>query len=91
MERTKHAEEQHADENRPTSEASRDKETSNEIYFDIESEYYVFVGAKGRTHIFTADGEHHTSFRTTQSNRLERQISGKWDSIERGKLPAKLQ
>jgi hypothetical protein len=90
MERTKHGEERHKDENRPTSEANNDKETSNEIYFDIESEYYVFVGAKGRTHIFTADGEHHTSFRTTQSNRIERNLSGKWELIERIQLPETL-
>jgi hypothetical protein len=39
MERTTHGEERHEDENRPTSEAEKDRETSNEIYFDIESEY----------------------------------------------------
>ncbi len=90
MERTKHGEVRHENENRPTSEAHHDKESSNEIYFDIESEYYVFVGAKGRTHIFTADGEHHTSFRTTQSNRIERNLSGKWVLIEKANLPKRL-
>lgn len=90
MERTKHGNERHEDENRPTSEAHKDKESSNEIYFDIESEYYVFVGEKGRTHIFTADGEHHTSFRTTQSNRIERNLLGKWERIEETDLPEAL-
>ncbi len=90
MERTKHGEERHEKGNRPTSEANNDKATSNEIYFDIESGYYIFVGAKGRTHIFTAGGEHHTSFRTTQSNRIERNLSGKWELIERIQLPETL-
>lgn len=89
-ERTPHGEERHEDEERPTSEALRDKAGTNEIYFDIESEYYVFVGEKGRTHIFTAEGLHHTSFRTTKRNRLERQTSGKWEIVARKDLPEEL-
>ena len=50
-----------------------------EIYLDIETGYYVFVGMRGRTHIFTIENLHHTSFRTTKYNRFERQISGKWE------------
>jgi hypothetical protein len=90
MERTKHGELRHAEEDRPTSEASKDKDSSNEIYFDIESEYYVFVGPKARTHVFTVENEHHSSFRTTQSNRIERQLSGKWERVDRENLPDKL-
>jgi len=89
-ERTPHGEERHEDEERPTSEALRDKAETNEIYFDVESEYYVFVGEKGRTHIFTAGGLHHTSFRTTKRNRLERQSSNKWEIVLREDLPEKL-
>ena len=89
-ERTPHGEERHEDEVRPTSEALRDKAETKEIYFDIESEYYVFVGEKGRTHIFTSEGLHHTSFRTTKRNRLERQSSNKWEIVSREDLPEKL-
>ncbi len=89
-ERTSHGEERHEDELRPTSEALQDKAETNEIYFDIESGYYVFVGNRGRTHIFTIENLHHTSFRTTKSNRLERQISGKWEIVSREDLPEKL-
>lgn len=87
VERTEHGEQRHEDESRPTSEALSDKADAKEIYFDIESEFYVFVGERGRTHIFTADGLHHTSFRTTKRNRLERQEAGKWEKIERSDLP----
>ena len=90
MERTEHGEERHEDIERPTSEAERDKATTSEIYFDIESSLYVFVGDKGRTHIFTAKGLHHTSFRTTKRNRIERQETGKWEHIERACLPEDL-
>ena len=48
VERTEHGEERHEDIERPTSEAEQDKAAASEIYFDIESEYYVFVGEKGR-------------------------------------------
>lgn len=89
-ERTLQGEERHEDEERPTSEALRDKEETIEIYVDIESGYYVFVGGRGRTHIFTAENLHHTSFRTTKSNRFERQMSGKWEIIFREDLPEKL-
>lgn len=90
MERTPHGEERLEESDRPTSEASHDKEIATEIYLDVESSYYIFVGMRGRTHIFTAEGLHHTSFRTTKRNRSERQESGKWERIERDVLPDKL-
>ena len=90
VERTEHGERRHEDEARPTSEALSDKAEAKEIYFDIESGYYIFVGEKGRTHVFTSDGSHHTSFRTTKRNRLERQTSGKWEIISREALPEEL-
>ena len=90
VKRTEHGEQRHEDIKRPTSEAERDKAAASEIYFDIESEYYVFVGEKGRTHIFTAKGEHHTSFRTTKRNRSERRETGKWERIELADLPEDL-
>jgi len=90
MERTEHGDERHEDIERPTGEAERDKATASEIYFDIESSLYVFVGDKGRTHIFTADNLHHTSFRTTKRNRIERQEKGKWERIEAADLPDNL-
>ena len=87
MERTTHGEERHEDESRPTSGAAKDKSEATEIYFDVETSYYIFVGMRGRTHIFTAENSHHTSFPTTQKNRFERQISGKWERVERENLP----
>jgi hypothetical protein len=90
VERTKHGQERHEDESRPTSESLQDKAAANEIYLDIESKYYIFIGEKGRTHIFTAEGLHHTSFRTTKRNRLERQTSGKWEIVSRKSLPETL-
>ena len=89
-ERTSHGEERHEYESRPTSEALRDKAETKEIYFDIESGYYIFVGMRGRTHIFTIENLHHTSFRTTKNNCLERQILGKWEIVSREDLPEKL-
>lgn len=85
--RTPHGEERHADAGRPTSEAAGDKAAAQEIYRDVESGYYIFVGPRGRTHVFTAEGLHHTSFRTTKANRQQRQNEGKWERIEREELP----
>lgn len=90
MKRTPHGEERHEVESRPTSEAAEDKTNAAEIYFDVETGYYVFVGERGRTHIFTAEGFHHTSFRTTQKNRAERRKCGKWERIVRDALPEDL-
>ena len=90
MERTPHGKERREDEERPTSEAAKDKAAATEIYIDAKTGYYIFVGNKGRTHIFTAENLHYTSFRTTRKNRFERQISGKWESIERENLPEEL-
>lgn len=90
MKRTSHGEEKHAENLRPTSEAAIDKVESKEIYLDIETGYYIFVGAKGRTHIFTPENLHHTSFRTTKHNRRERQKVGKWEIIQREDLPEEL-
>lgn len=90
VKRTEHGEERHEDSERPTSQADKDKENSSEIYLDIESLMYVFVGEKGRTHIFKEEGLHHTSFRTTKMNRSERVKSGKWEIIHRNDLPDEL-
>ena len=90
VERTEHGEQRHEDETRPTSEALKDKSASGEIYLDIETGFYIFVGEGGRTHIFTAESQHHTSFRTTKKNRSERRASGKWELVERENLPEKL-
>ena len=90
MKRTRHGQERHDDESRPTSEAADDRTNAAEIYFDIESGYYVFVGGRGRTHVFTVDGLHHTSFRTTHKNRFERLSSGKWERVNPEHLPRKL-
>ncbi|HEX8072626.1 MAG TPA: hypothetical protein VF546_21940 [Pyrinomonadaceae bacterium] len=88
--RTEHGAERHADADRPTSEAAADRASATEIYVDVESQYYVFVGARGRTHVFTAEGLHHTSFRTTRGNRRVREQEGKWARIERDRLPESL-
>jgi hypothetical protein len=74
---TLHGEERHADPDRPTSEAAADRASATEIYIDVESKHYIFVGARGRTYVFTAEGHHHTSFRTTQGNRLVREQEDK--------------
>jgi hypothetical protein len=87
VKRTPHGESRHEDKKRPTAEAARDKEAAHEIYRDVESDFYVFVGPRGRTHVFTGDGEHHTSFRTTKANRQRRLDQGKWERVGRGDLP----
>lgn len=85
--RTPHGEGRHEGGERPTAEAARDKQAAQEIYRDVESGLYVFVGPRGRTHIFTGDGEHHTSFRTTKANRQRRVDQGKWEQVGRDDLP----
>lgn len=88
--RTPHGEVRHADAGRPSSWASSDKAASREVYKDNESGYYIFVGSRGRTHVFTVDGFHHTSFRTTRANRDKRRIEGKWTRITYNDLPDEL-
>ncbi|MDT5121719.1 MAG: hypothetical protein QOC96_1201 [Acidobacteriota bacterium] len=90
VKRTSHGEDRHSDSGRPTSDAANDKAAATEIYLDIESGYYVFIGSRGRTHVFMSDGQHHTSFRTTRANRQSRVSDGKWESIERNELPDEL-
>ncbi len=89
--RTPHGAQRHQEPDRPTSEAASDKATASEIYLDIESGYYIFIGSRGRTRIFTAAGQHQTSFRTTQGNRQRRVDEGKWVRLGRGELPSDLQ
>jgi hypothetical protein len=81
-ERTEHGRERHQqhqhDDDRPTAEAFHDQDHPREIYQDVDSGYTIYVGANGRTHIFTPDGRHHTSFRTTRRNRQQRVQAGRW-------------
>ena len=90
-ERTGHGRGRHENEGRPTSEATRDRRSAREIYFDLETGLFIFIGPRGRTHVFTVDGRHHTSFRTTQANRWLRVNHGKWKPIARSALPEELQ
>jgi hypothetical protein len=90
VKRTSHGEERPADAGRPTSEAVGDKATTSEIYLDIESGNYIFIGQRGRSHVFTADGQHHTSLRTTRGNRQARVRDGKWEQVGRDELPDEL-
>lgn len=85
--RTPHGERRHTGADRPTREAAGDRATTGEIYLDADTGHYVFVGARGRTHVFTDDGRHYTSFRTTQANRAGRVAEGKWERVEREELP----
>jgi hypothetical protein len=77
-ERTEHGQERHQQDDRPTAEAFADRDIPREVYQDVESGYLIYVGVNGRTHIFTPDGRHHTSFRTTRRNRQQRVHSGRW-------------
>jgi hypothetical protein len=83
--RTEHGRLRHSQGDRPTGEAFRDRERPLEIYRDLETDNWVYIGPRGRTHIFTQDQKHHTSFRTTRHGRQQRVQSGRWiriDSIE---------
>jgi hypothetical protein len=77
-ERTEHGRERHQQDDRPTAEAFQDQARPREVYHDVDSDYVIYVGAHGRTHVFTPDGRHHTSFRTTRRNRQQRVQSGRW-------------
>jgi hypothetical protein len=77
-EHTEHGQERHHQDDRPTAEAFADWDNPREVYQDVESGYSVYRGVNGRTHIFTPDGRHHTSFRTTRRNRQQRVQSGRW-------------
>jgi hypothetical protein len=87
VKRTPHGDSRREESERPTAEAARDKAAAREIFRDAESGHYVFVGSRGRTHVFTWDGEHHTSFRTTRANRERRVGEGKWERVGREELP----
>ncbi len=87
VKRAPHGESRHEGGERPTAEAVRDRAAAHEIYRDIESGFYVFIGPRGRTHVFTALGERHTSFRTAAANRRRRLDEGKWERVSRDELP----
>lgn len=90
VERTRHGEHRHAENDRPTSEAENDRSNTHEIYRDIESDYFIFIGPRGRTHVYTPGGQHHSSFRTKRGSRQNRSEEGKWERIERDELPESL-
>ena len=90
VKRTPHGESRHEGGERPTAEAARDKAAAREIYRDVDSGFYIFVGPQGRTHVFTSEGEHHTSFRTALANRRRRLGEGRWERISHDELPDKV-
>jgi hypothetical protein len=76
--RTEHGNLRHEQGDRPTREAFHDRQNPQEIYLDLETGNLIYIGANGRTHFFTADGRHHTSFYTTRSGRQRRVRIGQW-------------
>jgi hypothetical protein len=81
-ERTEHGQERQRQDNRPTAEAFQDREHPREVYQDVDSGCTIYIGMNGRTHIFTPDGRHHTSFRTTRRNRQQRVQAGRWIRVQ---------
>ncbi len=81
-ERTEHGQERYQQDDRLTAEAFQDRENPREVYQDVDSGYSTYVGTNSRTHIFTADGRLHTSFRTTRRNRQQRVQAGRWIRVQ---------
>jgi len=79
--RTEHGDLRHEQGDRPTREAFRDRQNPQEVYLDLETGNMIYVGANGRTHFFTPRGEHHTSFRTTASDRQRNVRKGRWQRL----------
>jgi len=76
--RTEHGNLRHEQGDRPTREAFHDRQNPQEVYLDLETGNMIYVGANGRTHFFTSGGQHHTSFRTTASDRQRNVRKGRW-------------
>lgn len=89
-ERTPHGEERQEDESRPTSEALRDKAATNEIYFDVESEYYVFIGEKVGRIFLLPKGCTIQVFEQLNTTDWNAKHRGKWEIVIREDLPEKL-
>ncbi|MCP4540457.1 MAG: hypothetical protein GY832_25240 [Chloroflexi bacterium] len=81
--RTPHGERRHAQGDRPTSQALQDMQNPREVYINNETGNQVYVGRKGRTHFFTPDGQHHTSFYSTKSYRARKVSNGQWTRLPR--------
>lgn len=94
--RTRHAEERHASGTRPTRKAVDDarRVDAGSFFVDERSGTLVVVGDRGRTHFFTADGQHVSSVRYSRDalerkRRLEIWRPGSAEELVtfRGRLP----
>ena len=79
--RTPHGLDRSQEEDRRTQQAFNDRDNPLEVYRDNETGNTVYVGKNKRTHIFTPEGMHHTTFNTTRANRISRVLRGKWTRI----------
>jgi hypothetical protein len=79
--RTEHSHRRHAQGDRPTREAFQDRQNPMEVFLDQHSGYIVYIGPNGRTHLFTPEGSHHTSFVTSRRGRLRRVAQGRWRPV----------
>lgn len=61
--RTRHAEQRRED-NRPVHKAQEDARGArpDELYYDLKAHTFIVAGPRGRTHAFSPDGRHVTSF-----------------------------
>jgi hypothetical protein len=78
--RTVHAQQRHREGDRPTAYAYQDKADPIEVYIQRDGRM-VYVGKKGRTHIFEGDA-HLTSFRMAKRARERKLERGYWQRLQ---------
>ena len=93
--RTRHAEVRHASGERPTRKAVDDARVARgeQCYVDERSGTLVVLGDRGRTHFFTADGQHVSSVRYSKdaiARKLKLEVWRKASADERSVLLEKL-
>lgn len=87
LRRTRHAE-QRREEQRPVQKAMEDALSARDdaIFFDLKAETFVVAGPKGRTHAFTAEGRHVTSFVMRPGAAEFRVQTGRWRAADPDEL-----
>ncbi len=77
--RTVHGQQRHREGTRPTAFVFQDRNNPEEVY-EQDDGRMVYVGKRGRVHIFDKDS-HLTSFRMSRQARQERVKHGRWRRV----------
>jgi hypothetical protein len=86
--RTQHAQDRHAQGERPTSQAQQDLAAASDdrLLLDRKRHTFIVLGPRNRAHVFSPDGRHVTSIRVTPGELSRKTDRSRWITLDPSRI-----